>query len=252
MPACLDAVHAALSSLGARAGDLEAVIVSENIEATARALHFEVQPGVGAIELPSGPVVVTDTARALFGEDPPIPAGVTWQRRATSFFQGNRFLTGSLVRRVLELAVGDRCIDLYSGVGLFAVALAAQGKKVLAVEGDASSAEDLAINAAPWRTQLRAVRGAVEAAVDDVPDPVPDVVVVDPPRTGLSATALRRIASWRCARIVYVSCDPPTLARDTALLIERGYVLDSVAGFDLFPNTPHVEAVASFSYSLSR
>jgi 23S rRNA (uracil1939-C5)-methyltransferase len=199
----------------------------------------------------AGRTRVRDTAAELFGVEPPIDPGVSWHRQASSFFQGNRFLTGSLVRRVLALSRGDRCVDLYAGVGLFAVALAALGKKVLAVEGEASSAHDLLENAKPWRERLRVIHDAVETAVTEVPAPSPDLVIVDPPRTGLSPAALRNIARWSSPRLVYVSCDPPTLARDAAQLRTHGFELESLDGFDLFPNTPHVEAIASFVYGRS-
>jgi len=251
LPASLDAVAEGVASLGERAGDCEAIAISENVAATERALHFEARPGRTLRVNASGPTTVSDSAASLFGAEPPIDPGVIWTRKASSFFQGNRFLTGSLVRRVLALSDGDRCVDLYSGVGLFAVALAAVGKKVLAVEGETSSAEDLAANAAPWRDRLRVLHGAVETAISEVPEPPPDVVVVDPPRTGLSPAALRGIARWAPPRLVYVSCDPPTLARDAAQLSTHGFVLESLDGFDLFPNTTHVEAVACFVHARS-
>jgi tRNA/tmRNA/rRNA uracil-C5-methylase (TrmA/RlmC/RlmD family) len=190
---------------------------------------------------------VSDTAAALFGADPPIDAGVTWTRHVRSFFQGNRFLTGDLVRHVLALAPGDRCLDLYAGVGLFAVALAARGSRVVAVEGDEFSARDLEANAEPWGDRLRTIRAAVEeaGAVDRL-GAAPDVVVLDPPRTGLSPRALQRVVACRAPRIVYVSCDPPTLARDAAALAKHGFAVESVRAFDLFPNTPHIEVVVSF------
>ena len=87
---------------------------------------------------------------------------------------------------------------------------------------------------------------SVEQAVSRTRRETPDVVIADPPRTGLSADALRGLAAWRSPRIVYVSCDPPTLARDAARLREAGYVLHAIDAFDLFPNTPHVETVAVF------
>jgi len=92
----------------------------------------------------------------------------------------------------------------------------------------------------------------VEEAVSLPLDPAPDVVVVDPPRTGLSPAALRGLGALRAPRLVYVSCDPPTLARDAALLIAAGYQLDTLEAFDLFPNTPHVEVVASFKLFAQR
>jgi hypothetical protein len=102
--------------------------------------------------------------------------------------------------------------DLYAGVGLFAVALAARGSDVYAVEGDPSSGEDLVANAAPWQPKIRVIQGTVEEAARRPPVPAPDVVVLDPPRTGVSADALGGLAAWGARRLVYVSCDPPTLA----------------------------------------
>jgi 23S rRNA (uracil1939-C5)-methyltransferase len=195
----------------------------------------------------AGAITVRDTATDLFGFEPPIPSDAIWTRRASSFFQGNRFLIGPLVRRVIELAAGERVVDLYAGVGLFAVGLAATGVRVVAVEGDASSGADLEANARPFRDRLHVERAAVEAVVGTALEPPPNVVIVDPPRTGLSPAALRGIAAWRAPRIVYASCDPPTLARDAARLATSGYALSSIECLDLFPNTAHVESIAVFT-----
>jgi len=246
-PECLAAATDAVRGLGPAAVLCEAVIVSENVAASERALLLEPVPDGRLPALADARMEVSDTAAALFGADPPIDAGVTWTRHVRSFFQGNRFLTGDLVRYVLAQAPGDRCLDLYAGVGLFAVALAARGSRVVAVEGDEFSARDLALNAEPWGDRLRTIRAAVEeASAGDRLGGAPDVVVLDPPRTGLSPRALQRVVDCRAPRIVYVSCDPPTLARDAAALAKHGLVVESAQAFDLFPNTPHVEAVVSF------
>lgn len=170
---------------------------------------------------------------------------VTWARRGASFFQGNRFLVGALLDRVLAAAEG-RFVDLYAGVGLFAVSMAARGQTGLAVEGDSTSAGDLATNAEPYRDHLQTRADSVEAATTRMLDVQPDVVVVDPPRTGLSADVLTGLLRWRAPRIVYVSCDVPTLARDAQRLLADGYRLSSLEALDMFPNTPHVECVAVF------
>lgn len=170
---------------------------------------------------------------------------VTWARRGASFFQGNRFLVGALLDKVLAAAPG-RFVDLYAGVGLFAVSLAARGQSGLAVEGDPTSAGDLASNSEPYRDQLQTRAESVEAATTRVLEVTPDVVVVDPPRTGLSADVLTGLLRWRAPRIVYVSCDVPTLARDAQRLLADGYQLRSLEALDMFPNTPHVECVAVF------
>jgi hypothetical protein len=72
-------------------------------------------------------------------------------------------------------------------------------------------------------------------------------VKVDPPRTGMSGEALDRLAAWGSASLIYVSCDPPTLARDAARLAQHGFRLLTLEGLDLFPNTPHVETIAAFA-----
>jgi 23S rRNA (uracil1939-C5)-methyltransferase len=195
----------------------------------------------------AGSPTVTDTADALLGADSSLPGLLAWTRHATSFFQGNRFLTGALLRAVLDASDGrNEIVDLYSGVGLFAVALAARGANVVAVEGDPSSGADLESNAGPWRERLRVIRGSVEEALAHAADEPPGAVIVDPPRTGVSPEALGRLIGWRVPRLVYVSCDAPTLARDAAQLFAAGYAISAISAFDLFPNTPHVETLATF------
>lgn len=257
------------AALGSRRAECESMTVAENVAANERVFHLTPQPAARLedlarkIELPggvtglttasgdrlvplAGSVSVTDTAAALFRGESPVGELVAWTRKATSFFQGNRFLTGRLVRLVLDAAVGERVTDLYAGVGLFSVALAARGSQVTAVEGDRSAAGDLDANANPWRERLHVVRAPVEQVVLERPELTPDVVIVDPPRTGISADAVKGLIAWRAPRVVYVSCDPPTLARDAARLVESGYRLDSMQALDLFPNTPHVETIAVF------
>jgi 23S rRNA (uracil1939-C5)-methyltransferase len=189
---------------------------------------------------------VHDSAASLLGSDLTFNAPIVWARRATSFFQGNRYLLGALVRRVIDAVQGERVVDLYSGVGLFALPIAAGGARVIAVEGDPSSGADLADNASPFAGHIRVLRGSVEDAVNLRDLASPDVVILDPPRTGASPEALAGIVAWAAPRVVYVSCDPPTLARDSAKLIAAGYRLESIDAFDCFPNTPHVECVAVF------
>jgi tRNA/tmRNA/rRNA uracil-C5-methylase (TrmA/RlmC/RlmD family) len=189
---------------------------------------------------------VTDTATDIFGDDAPVPASTTWTRQAASFFQANRFLVGALARAVLDGVDGQCVADLYAGVGLFAVALAARGHDVVAVEGDRVGGRDLVTNAEPFGPRLRAIRTSVEDALWQVGKERFDAIVLDPPRTGVSPPALDAVISLRTPRLVYVSCDPATLARDSARLVASGYNLTTLRAFDLFPNTAHVEAVARF------
>lgn len=270
VPAVLDAVAAAIATLAADAPKLEAIVVSENVPGTERVLHLEPKDGErldpqrlkglrvpgasgittlsrGTLVTISGESVVRDTTETIPEVADAIGAPAVWSRRPTSFFQGNRFLVGRLIRRVLALAAGDRVADLYAGVGLFTVALAARGSRVLAVEADASASADLAANIAGWPQAVRTVQGSTEEFLRRPPAPAPDTVIVDPPRTGMSADALDQLAQWNPGAIVYVSCDPPTLARDAARLGLRGYRLMSIEGLDLFPNTPHIESIAAFA-----
>ena len=245
-----------------------ALVLAENIAATERVLHFELHAAATAagvsVALPpdisgvtasptgrplrsiAGREAVEDTAASVFAGPPPIDGATTWRRRPTSFFQANRYFLGALVRRVLDAVDTDAVADLYAGVGLFGVALAARGARVVAVESDASSGADLVDNARPFSGRLHVVRATVEDALAPVASASFDVAVVDPPRTGMSPAARAALVEHQPRRIVYVSCDPPTLARDSAKLIESGYRLEGLDAFDLFPNTPHVEVVAVF------
>jgi 23S rRNA (uracil1939-C5)-methyltransferase len=174
-------------------------------------------------------------------------AGATLSRHARAFFQGNRFLVEPLVQHVLSQISAGPIVDLYAGVGLFSVAasLAHRGP-VVAVEGDEVSAADLRKNA-------EQCAGDVEVRAESVEGYLarshagPATIVLDPPRTGLSKDALNGALALRAARLIYVSCDIATLARDARLLIDAGYRITSAQAFDLFPNTAHVETVISFS-----
>ena len=268
LPDAFVAVEAALRALADAGMSATGIEVAENIAADQRALHLELDPGrppsAGILDrIASAAGVVGCTARTsdgiLFSTAHPHvsdPVGVltagraadgVLRRRPESFFQGNRFLLPGLVTSVLDSVPGDGdVLDLYAGVGLFSIALAATGAvHVTAVEGDRAGGEDLQHNAAPFA-------GRLETAVSRVEDylarrrSVASTVVVDPPRTGMSRQAMDAIARHGAARIVYVSCDPATMARDARRLLDAGYTLSSLKGFDLFPNTPHVESLGVF------
>lgn len=170
------------------------------------------------------------------------------RRGARSFFQGNRFLLQPMVDHVLG-SVGDGpVVDLYAGVGLFGLALAARGNDVTLVEGDLSSGRDLEANTTPYAGRAKVVRASVEAFLQSGASQGADrpTIVLDPPRTGLSKEAAQGILAASPPVIVYVSCDPATLARDSRILVDAGYLHGPVTGFDLFPNTAHVESVVVF------
>jgi 23S rRNA (uracil1939-C5)-methyltransferase len=266
------AIAAALEQIGESAlRSCKAVLLAENIAANERVLHLEpfdgqaieidgdtaLSPGITGLTTSRGDEIVilagagrvADAARDLFGDPLPagVDAGVTWSRGAVSFFQGNRYVTGTLARHVLAQISGTRVVDAYAGVGLFALPLASRGCDVIAIEADAHAAADLDRNSARWIDRLRVVPKPVERALPRVAAGSIETIVLDPPRTGLSPAALDSLARLSAPQCVYVSCDPATLARDAGRLFAHGYELDDVRAFDLFPNTAHIEAVATFS-----
>jgi len=232
--------------------------LAENIDATQRACHLELLPNADPSRLATltridGLTGTTcapaDHARTMDLWGSPLVsdriADVTLARHARSFFQGNRFLTGTLVEHVLSLIERGPLVDLYAGVGIFSVTAAAAGKgPVTAVEGDRFAAGDLRQNADGHDVDVKA--DAVERFLErKVASPA--AVIVDPPRTGMSKEAMAGVVRLRAPRIVYVSCDIATLARDARLLLDAGYRLASARAFDLFPNTAHVETVIAFA-----
>jgi len=190
------------------------------------------------------PRVVDEIAVAWRRDD---VLAVRLERHVRAFFQSNRFLVAGLAARVAECVPAGVAVDLYAGVGLFALTLAARGDMVVtAVEADEISAADLARNALPYADQVTVKHLSVENFTPGVARGRAPTVIVDPPRTGLSPPAVGAVAQWGGDRIVYVSCDAPTFARDARLLVDAGYRLTSIELFDLFPNTPHVESLAVF------
>jgi len=159
---------------------------------------------------------------------------------AGSFFQVNRYLVRELVQTVSGDFHGRIALDLYAGVGLFATHLAKRFDQVFAVEAAAVSSTDLQANAIK---NVVPVKSTAEGFLPRCINMQPELVVVDPPRSGLGAKATQLLAALRVKRIVYVSCDPATLARDVRLLLETGYHVEDVHLIDLFPQTFHIESI---------
>ena len=164
----------------------------------------------------------------------------TFRVSAGSFFQVNRFLVRELVQTVAGDFHGRIALDLYAGVGLFATHLAKRFDQVFAVESAPVSATDLQANAIK---NIVPVRSTAEGFLPRCINMQPELVVVDPPRAGLGAKATQLLAALRVKRIVYVSCDPATLARDVRTFIEAGYHVEEVHMVDLFPQTFHIESI---------
>lgn len=297
LPASIEAVRAFVDATPRAVRDaIDAIELTESIAADERVLHIlwaphprvntlpldeiwrieSVQnltgiscddPSTGLARTISGQPWVSDPIDALVrpaSAASPSRAAARLRRHAASFFQANRYLVPDLVAAV-HRAVGDdhrgSIVDLYAGVGLFALTLAARrgasDPPIVAVEGDPSSARDLAANA-ETSSGIQVEHSSVERYLEryasapvfasaDIPRPSSSTLIVDPPRTGMSKQALDGVLRARAARLVYVSCDVATLSRDLRRMIDAGYRLDHLEAFDLFPNTAHVESLAVLS-----
>jgi 23S rRNA (uracil1939-C5)-methyltransferase len=241
--------------------------LAENVDGSQRACHLELHAGVESgpfaalaeglaglsaqridrqdVDILAGDPAVTDVL-SIREADPAVT--LTLRRDVRAFFQGNRFLLTTLVRHVLDLLVPGQVVDLYAGVGLFGLAAAAAGAEgVTLIEGDPIGGADLEANAR-HHAGARVKRRSVETYLQSVNRTARRATfIVDPPRTGVSKEAIAGLLGVGPARIVYVSCDVATLARDARVLLDAGYALGPLTAFDLFPNTAHVETVALFA-----
>ena len=172
-------------------------------------------------------------------------AGREYTVSAGSFFQVNSTLLDKFVAAVTGDESGGLAWDLYAGVGLFSVALAERFQGVIAVESSAAACKDLRHNLRASRAEyvqastLNFLRQAIERRQD-----APDLILLDPPRAGAGVEAAKMLADLGPRRIVYVSCDPATLGRDLAALIQSGYRLLRLQLVDMFPQTYHMETIA--------
>jgi 23S rRNA (uracil1939-C5)-methyltransferase len=178
--------------------------------------------------------------------------GVTLRLSQPAFFQTNTRMTDTLYARAAEAAGldgGQVLYDLFAGVGSIGIALASGAREVVAIEIVPEAVDDARANAARnGVTNHTALCGDVGVVLREHRGqlPPPDVAIVDPPRGGLSGRAIRRILELAPPVLVYVSCQPATFADNAARLVEGGYALEWVRPVDLFPQTPHIEAVARF------
>jgi 23S rRNA (uracil1939-C5)-methyltransferase len=159
-----------------------------------------------------------------------------------SFFQVNRFLIEQLVEKALSAVTGATALDLYAGVGLFALPLTKRFASVTAVETGSSAARDLEVNAERAGVSITLELARVEDYLAKLVK-TPDFVLADPPRAGLGKTVVKDLNRVAAPRLTIVSCDPATLARDIAAL--NRYKIESLTLVDLFPQTYHLETIAS-------
>lgn len=243
-------VHPLLEELvvhGRYAGAGE-VVLRAGVASGERLVRLDVPVRQAAVEVPDGVVVVGEGHKgpAFVHEE---VAGRWFRVSADSFFQPGPVAAAGLVAAVSDAAAdalgpGDHLVDAYAGTGLFASVLgAACGARVTAVESGRSAAADARANLADLDAKVVAVEVGRWDAARGGPA---DLVVADPARSGLGRPGVAALVAAGAPRMVVVSCDPASLARDTVLLGAAGYRLTSVALVDAFPHTFHVEAVARF------
>jgi len=162
-----------------------------------------------------------------------------------SFFQVNSALIPAMVNLVMELAApsrGETVLDVYCGTGLFSAFLAGRAARVIGIEESPSAGADFEVNLAEFDT-VELYAASAEMALSAI-TAHPDLAVVDPPRSGMSAQAMRALLRAVPGRIVMVSCEMSTLARDARILARAGYRMTDLAPIDMFPQTSHLESVS--------
>jgi 23S rRNA (uracil1939-C5)-methyltransferase len=227
-------VNDLLPNLQGKGGGLHQVQVRHN----AQTGDYLISPAVPGLEMPSGQKSYVEQL-----------AGRRFQVSAAAFFQVNTAQAEEMVRLVGEAlpARGRLLVDGFAGVGTFATIFANRFDNVIAIEESHSAAKDTLVNIASTpNVEIRA--GKVEAVLPLL-ESRPDAILLDPPRPGCAPAVLSAIVEFRPSVVVYVSCNPATLARDLRVLVDGGYTLDRVTPLDMFPQTGHIECVARLSLS---
>ena len=175
--------------------------------------------------------------------------GEEFRVSAASFFQVNTSQAETILQLIgegLALRSDDVLLDAYAGVGTFAKVFAPHVREVIAIEESASAVADARENLAGL-SNVTMLEGSVEDVLPTLPQRA-TAVILDPPRQGCMRPVIDAVIEAKPERLAYVSCDPATLARDLALLVEGGYALRSVRPLDMFPQTYHIECVALLTY----
>jgi 23S rRNA (uracil1939-C5)-methyltransferase len=173
----------------------------------------------------------------------------TFDLHPEAFFQTNRFLLAGFLETVLNASgKAKRVLDLFCGSGFFAVPLAKGADEVLGVEASRIAVKQAQLNARlNGVTNAEFFEGPVEDALRGSPDLRPDLLVMNPPRAGVGQEVARLAAGLGAERLLYVSCNPSTFAREVPVILAGGYSLEGLTLIDQFPNTYHIELVAVFS-----
>ena len=207
-------------------------------------VRYSAETGTGLIN-PAIPDVPFETGQKAYVEE---LAGRRFDVSASAFFQVNHAQAEQMVRLVGEALPerGDLLIDGFAGVGTFAVIYSDRFERVLAIEESNSAAKDSERNLAQ-APNVEMLVGKVEDILPDL-EVRPDAIILDPPRPGCAPPVMRAILEFQPSTVVYVSCNPATLARDLRILVNGGYQLDSVTPLDMFPQTGHIECVSRLTF----
>ncbi len=230
-----------LSRIGLRQGSgEEALLVFEGDLAELPEFVVEELPVSAVYATPEGPVLLAG------GETLEIEVlGRAFSVSAESFFQVNTPQAGAMVEHILAqapLPAGAVLLELYSGVGLFSAFLAPRVARLAAVESSPSACRDFETNLDEF-DNVELYEAPVEEALPYL-DLKPDVILMDPPRSGLGKRVTDQLVKLGAPTLVYVSCDPSTLARDAKALAQGGYHAEKITPFDLFPQTFHIESIS--------
>jgi 23S rRNA (uracil1939-C5)-methyltransferase len=172
-----------------------------------------------------------------------------YRTSAGAFFQANTAVAGLLVEGVLAALAprgGEHVLDLYCGVGLFTVPVGQRVAQIVGVESNSTASADAVHNVAAAGVPGRIINQDVGEALrsPELAGQAWDAVILDPPRTGVDGPALEALTALGAARLLYISCEPSTLARDLRILSCSGYHLQLAQPYDMFPQTRHVETLA--------
>lgn len=208
-------------------------------------LEFTIEDRISAVLMNQGVPII------LAGDDHLVMEvnGEIFKVSAGSFFQVNTSQVEAMIRYLvgqLSIDPGMIWMDLYCGVGLFTKFLGKSAKRTIAVEVSSSACDDFVENLAEVEN-VELYVGTTEQILPGLKPGRIDLAVVDPPRAGMASRALEALINLQPQRVVYVSCNPSTLARDAEKLLQAGYRLASVALFDMFPHTFHIESISIFT-----
>lgn len=237
-----------IGRIGLRCGvdeDIQMILESDEIEPP----DFLVEDlPISAVHLgPAGPFVLAGSHTLLYQV-----LEKNFQVSAGSFFQVNTAMAEALVKHLLDTipqfqSIGQQTtlLDVYSGVGLFSAFFADKVGRIIAIESSPIATEDYVVNLDAYDS-IELYEATAEAVLPSL-DVKPDIVLVDPPRSGIDRRALDALVQLNAPLIVYISCDPATLARDVKRFLTAGYQLAQATPFDMFPQTFHIETVVMLS-----